>query len=507
MELYLNPAAVPASSHILTPAQQTAAASLRRAAACGSMIVLQGDIGQGKTTVLRDFRAETGGLFLGMREFMRAVDKREPLALEEAWIQLVEASFEKHDLVMLDDLQLIAAVVDGYSYPRSNLWDIAITAVVEHMSKGKKLVVAVAQDAPQPIEHRAQTVKIADFEPSDYETICAFYLGSRAACLDYRRIHRFAPALNAHQLRTACGCMREVKDLSTDGFIEYLSSQNLTSNVEIEEVEAVDWNDLKGVDDIIRALDVKIALPFERHELAAKFQLKPKRGVLLAGPPGTGKTTIGRALAHRLKSKFFLIDGTVIAGSRDFYCKIEKIFDSAKRNAPSIIFIDDADVIFEGENKDGLYRYLLTMLDGLEGASAERVCVMMTAMNVSSLPAALVRSGRIELWLETRLPDAKARRTIFSEKLAHLPTPLNSADAEILARSSAGLTGADLKSAVEDAKLLYAHEWAQASATRRVDEYFLEAITTIQKNRRNYARRKPADRLEVTRVGFCADGD
>lgn len=504
MELCLSPAEVPAS-RILTPVQREAADRLRRAIQCGNVVVLQGDIGQGKTTLLRDLQAEVGGLFVGMREFMRALDRREPFALEEAWIQLVEASFEKHDLVILDDVHLISSVVGGYSYPRSNLWDVAIIAVLEHMGKGKKLVLAVSENAPQPIDHRAQTVKIADFVAADYETICAFYLRNRTECLDYARIYRFAPALNAHQLRTACGCMRDVADLTSEGFIEYLGSQNLTSNVEIEEVEAVDWNDLKGVDDIIRALDVKIALPFEQHELAAKFQLKPKRGVLLAGPPGTGKTTIGRALAHRLRSKFFLIDGTVIAGSRDFYCKIEKIFDSAKRNAPSIIFIDDADVIFEGENKDGLYRYLLTMLDGLEGASAERVCVMMTAMNVSSLPAALVRSGRIELWLETRLPDEKARRTIFAEKLARLPAPLNSTDANVLARCSAGLTGADLKSVVEDAKLLYAHEWVQAGALRLVEEYFLEAIATIQKNRHNYGRRKPAEHPGAMKIGFSSE--
>jgi SpoVK/Ycf46/Vps4 family AAA+-type ATPase len=392
--------------------------------------------------------------------------------------------------------------MEGYSYPRTKLLDLAITAVLENAARGKQLVVAVEEDHPEPIRHRAQTIKIADFVPEDYQALCAIYLGDRADRLDYSRIHRFAPALNCHQLRTACGCMGNISGLDTEKFIEYLSLQNLTSNVDIEEVEAVDWNDLKGVDDIIRALDVKIALPFEQHEVAAKFQLKPNRGVLLAGPPGTGKTTIGRALAHRLRSKFFLIDGTVIAGSREFYCKIEKVFEAAKRNAPSIIFIDDADVIFEGENKDGLYRYLLTMLDGLEAASAERVCVMMTAMNVSSLPAALVRSGRIELWLETRLPDEAARGTILSEKIAGLPAPLHLADTTKLARATGRLTGADLKSVIEDAKLLYAYEWANGGAARPVEEYFLEAIATIRSNRRKYARKRAVEKSEEVTVGF-----
>ena len=357
----------------------------------------------------------------------------------------------------------------------------------------RTFVFAVEEDAPEPIGRRAQTCEIAEFTPADYQAICSAYLGITAESLDYERIHRFAPALNAHQLKTACFCTRSTQELDTDRFVEYLAARNLTSNVQIKEVAAVDWKDLKGVDDVIRALDAKIAFPLEDYQAAAEFQLKPKRGVLLAGPPGTGKTTIGRALAHRLKSKFFLIDGTLIAGTTNFYCEINKIFEAAKRNAPSIIFIDDADVLFEGDNKAGIYRYLLTMLDGLESVSTERICVMMTAMEVSSLPAALVRSGRIELWLETRLPDEAARRNILCERVAVLPLPLGAVDTDALARASRGLTGADLKAAVEDAKLLYAYEWTHGKDTRPVEDYFLEAIAAIRTNRRNYARRKPAE--------------
>jgi transitional endoplasmic reticulum ATPase len=70
----------------------------------------------------------------------------------------------------------------------------------------------------------------------------------------------------------------------------------MASNVDIEEVRPVSWKDLKGMDDVIRTLEAKIALSLENDQLAAELGLKPKRGVLLAGPPGTGKTTIGRAL-------------------------------------------------------------------------------------------------------------------------------------------------------------------------------------------------------------------
>src|SRR6185369_15274329 len=140
--------------------------------------------------------------------------------------------------------------------------------------------------------------------------------------------------------------------------------------------------------------------------------------------PGTGKTTVGRALAHRLKGKFFLIDGTFIAGTNEFYNRISQVFEAAKDNAPSVIFIDDADAIFEDGEERGLYRYLLTMIDGLESESAGRVCVMMTAMNVAHLPPALVRSGRVELWLEMKLPDAQARTDILSGFALNLPVEM-----------------------------------------------------------------------------------
>src|SRR4029077_14071762 len=135
-------------------------------------------------------------------------------------------------------------------------------------------------------------------------------------------------------------------------------------------------------------------------------------------------TTVGRALAHRLRGKFFLIDGTFIAGTDQFYWRINHIFESAKQNSPSVLFIDDSDAIFESGQELGLYRYLLTMLDGLESASAGRVCVMLTAMNVAALPPALLRSVRVELWLEMQLPDENARLAILGQHLTPLPTPL-----------------------------------------------------------------------------------
>jgi len=228
-------------------------------------------------------------------------------------------------------------------------------------------------------------------------------------------------------------------------------------------------------------------LPLENDALANQFKLRSKRGVLLYGPPGTGKTTVGRALAHRLKGKFFLIDGTFIAGTQQFYQRIQQVFEAAKENAPAVIFIDDADAIFEDGEEPGLYRYLLTMLDGLESESAARVCVMMTAMNVAHLPPALVRSGRIELWLEMKLPDPQARTQILSEHLATLPKEIQAVDAPQLIAATEGFTGADIKRAVEDAKAIYAYDKSRRVDLKPTTDYFLRAVEAVRENKAHYA--------------------
>jgi transitional endoplasmic reticulum ATPase len=490
---------------LLTPAQQLAAEDLLNGISVAEVLALRGKSGMGRTTILRKVHADVGGAFLGVRQLMAMLIARQQPALEEAFFEMVEKGLANHDLVIVDDLHLVTSVVNSCDYPRADLLNAVLTALLgEAAARKKKLLFGVeTDDTPWPVWCRAYSAEIGEFTAGDYECICRAHLGGRAADrLDYTKIHRFAPMLTAHQMKTACGWLGRETGLDTDGLIQYLRSRNMTCNVEIKEVKPVDWKTLRGVDGVIQALEAKIALPFEHDALAAELDLRPKRGVLLAGPPGTGKTTIGRALAHRLKSKFFLIDGTVVAGSGNFYKRVGQVFEAAKRNAPSIVFIDDADVIFEGDEERGFYRYLLTMLDGLESASAERVCVMMTAMNVSSLPPAMLRSGRVELWLEMRLPDADARAAILAERLAPLPHPIGTADTMILASASHGLTGADLKAVVEDGKLLFAHDKIRGQPLRPAEEYYLEAIETVRTNRRNYHRSKPDRSMGAVKIGF-----
>ena len=255
----------------------------------------------------------------------------------------------KNGVECVEDVHLLDLFSAGcHFYPRSGYFNSIMMGLCTYaLEAKKKLVFGTKQHLAEAADQRSYSFGIEKFKAEDYAALVETFRGAPATQLDFDKVFRFAPKLNGHQLKAACQWLVNYKELTTDQFIEYLRSQRLASNVDLGEVQEVDLKDLKGVDDVLRSLEINIVLPLQNDELANRFRLRAKRGVLLYGPPGTGKTTVGRALAHRLKGKVFLVDGTFIAGTDGFYGRINQVFEAAKDNAPSVIFIDDADAIFE----------------------------------------------------------------------------------------------------------------------------------------------------------------
>jgi len=475
----------------LSPAQAAAFDGLLQAINVGKIIHLRGATGLGKTTILRRLQQRLGGVYLGQKEVMEMAGGKHPLQLEDVFYSVLIRALKGNEIVFVDDFDLLRQIFScNHFYQRSGFIDVPMQLLCEFAeTSGKKLVFA-ARELPAPAERRSYVVELGKFQVVDYCAVADLWLRAAAAkAIDFAKVFRFAPKLHAHQIKSACEWLTATQpdEINTERFIEYLSSKRLASNVNLEQVEAVDLSQLKGVDDVLRSLGRNIVLPLENDELASELGLHAKRGVLLYGPPGTGKTTVGRALAHRLKGKFFLIDGTFISGTQDFYERVHHVFEAAKENAPSVIFLDDADAIFEDGEERGLYRYLLTILDGLENEGAGRICLMLTAMDLAHLPSALVRSGRVELWLEMKLPDAEARRLILRQHLSALPPALQNVQEDEVVAVTEGFTGADLKRLVEDAKALYAYDRASLKKPQDFTSYLLTSSEGLRDNKKRFA--------------------
>ena len=99
----------------------------------------------------------------------------------------------------------------------------------------------------------------------------------------------------------------------------------------------------------------------------------------------------------------------------------------------------------------------------------------------------MIRSGRIELWLETKMPDQSARNAILADLLAPLPTAYGKVDRAHIAEATEGFTGADLKRLIEDGKVLFAYDRANHLPMKDTTEYFLSAVQTVQANKERYA--------------------
>jgi ATP-dependent 26S proteasome regulatory subunit len=447
--------------------------------------------------LLETYRNRNGGHLIDREEIMRVVSTVPAERSDSAVMAHFELLLKRHDVILFDDFTSLQ--VNGWvHYPtfgyRSLYFARFLVPLMQQavVRAGKRLVLAgrpvlpKGSSVPDRLDflygtRQVALVNIDDPDLDDYRAIAANVLGAnKAEGVDFKCVHDFASQLNCYQLSITSQVLSDLETPTTQEFIRALEDCFVRTNTRTDEVEVLDFDTMPGSEEIIAKLEKQVVLPLENHELAEQLDLKPKRGVLLYGPPGTGKTSIGRALAHRMKGKFFLIDGSIVTDwPGAFFGNVKRIIDQAKECAPSVVFIDDADVLFTIPHIAGFPRYLLSLLDGVESATAGKVCVMMTAMDVSKIPDALLRSGRVELWLETRLPSAEVRAQVLKRWMTRDLPESESVDYAGLAAVTGGLTPADLRRLVQDAKSLYAADRVRGRTPESAHQYLLRAIKAI----------------------------
>jgi len=220
----------------------------------------------------------------------------------------------------------------------------------------------------------------------------------------------------------------------------------------------VTYDDLGGMRDAIEALREMVELPLRHPELFQRLGVDPPKGVLLHGPPGTGKTMLARAVANESSASFFSIAGPEIMGSAygESERRMREIFEQAAEAAPSIIFIDEIDSIapkrgqVTGEAEKRLVAQLLTLMDGIE--PRQNTVVIAATNRPEALDEALRRPGRFDREIVVGVPDEPGRREILGIHTRGMPL---AADVSLddLARRTYGFVGADIAALCREAAL------------------------------------------------------
>ena len=225
-----------------------------------------------------------------------------------------------------------------------------------------------------------------------------------------------------------------------------------------EGVPRVTYEDIGGLKKEIALIREMVELPLRHPELFERLGIDPPKGVLLHGPPGTGKTLIAKAVANETNAHFISISGPEIMSK--FYGESERqlreIFERAKREAPSIIFIDELDSIapkreeVTGEVERRVVAQLLALMDGLEARG--QVVVIGATNRPNALDPALRRPGRFDREIEIGIPDRDGRLEILRIHTRGMPLA-DDVDLEKLADITHGFVGADLASLCKEAAM------------------------------------------------------
>lgn len=257
-------------------------------------------------------------------------------------------------------------------------------------------------------------------------------------------------------------------------------SQNGETHVTFKDVAGADEEkaELEEIVDFLRDSSKFI-------ELGARI---PK-GVLLVGPPGTGKTLLAKAIAGEAKAPFFSISGSdfvemfVGVGAS----RVRDLFDRAKKSAPSIIFIDEIDAVGRhrgaglGGGHDEREQTLNQLLVEMDGFGANEGIIIIAATNRPDiLDPALLRPGRFDRQVVVNYPDVKGREAIL--KVHSRAKPLaDDVKLEVIAKSTAGFTGADLENLMNEAALLAAKTGKKKIEMADIENSIMKVIAGPEK--------------------------
>ena len=240
----------------------------------------------------------------------------------------------------------------------------------------------------------------------------------------------------------------------------------MVSVMKVEKAPLESYADIGGLETQIQEIKEAVELPLAHPELYEDIGIKPPKGVILYGEPGTGKTLLAKAVANHTSATFLRVVGSELIQKYlgDGPKLVRELFRVADDMSPTIVFIDEIDAVgskrydsSSGGTRE-IQRTMLELLNQLDGFDERGdVKVIMATNKIESLDPALIRPGRIDRKIEFPLPDTKTKRHIFNIHTNKM-TLSDDVDLEVFVMSKDELSGADIKAVCTEAGMLALRE-------------------------------------------------